>query len=219
MAGASIWTESAFASTNPEEQSRVRELKAGSEEAFDWLIAQYGPPVYRLAHRILHDPADAADAVQDVFLKVFRNIGQFHGESSLKTWIYRITVNTASNQMRWWRRHKERESPLEAPECWKRETLGDPADSSQNPFESLLSRENQEIVWKALGRLAEGSRTVLVLREMENLSYEEIGEILHLSLGTVKSRMARARCALKREVESIMGSAPVSLPVWNTAEE
>jgi len=201
-----------------EERARIQALRAGSEEAFDWLIAKYSPAVFRLAHRILNDRADAADAVQDVFLKVFRSIGEFQGESSLKTWIYRIALNTAANQNRWWRRHKEQEFSLDAEDGADGEIGFTPADHGRNPFESLLSRETQELVQKAMDHLPACSRTVLVLREMEDLSYDEIAEILHVSLGTVKSRLARARLALKCELESMMDRAPASLPVWNPAE-
>lgn len=202
----------------PDEKSRIRSLQTGSEEAFNWLIAQYAAPVFRLAYRILNDHADAADAVQEVFLKVFRSIGEFQGDSSLKTWIYRITVNTASNQNRWWRRHKEQEYSLDAPQRGEKELCFVPVDQAQNPFESLLSRETQEMVRTAMASLPECFRTVLILREMESLSYEEIAEILHISLGTVKSRLARARQALKSELEPLMESGPARLPVWNPAE-
>ena len=219
MTGELIRNEgAACGSGDSEERSRIKALQAGSEGAFDWLIAQYSPSVYRLTHRILNDPADAADAVQEVFLKIFRNIGEFQGDSSLKTWIYRIAVNTASNQHRWWRRHKEQEFSLDAQESWEDGKRFVPADHTQNPFESLLSRVTQEMVQKAMGRLGESSRTVLVLREMEDLRYEEIAEILHISLGTVKSRLARARQSLKHELESMMEPAPAGLPVWNPAD-
>ena len=200
------------------ESSRIRDLKAGSEDAFDWLIAQYATRVFRLAFRILNDHADASDAVQEVFLKVFRGIGEFQEESSLKTWIFRITVNTASNQNRWWRRHKERERSLDAEDPATGLAQYEPPDQGCNPFDTLLSHETEELVRKALARLPECSRTVLVLREMEGLSYEEVADILHLSLGTVKSRLARARLALKKELESVLDRAPAAVPVWNAAE-
>lgn len=199
------------------EQTRIRELQAGSSEAFDWLIAEYASVVYRLAYRILNDPADASDTVQEVFLKVFRSIGQFRGHCSLKAWIYCITLTTASNQNRWWRRHRAQESPLEIPENGSRQSLAMP-DDAPNPYESLLSRETQELVWKALLRLSESSRTVLILREMEGLPYEEIAEILHLSLGTVKSRLARARQSLREELEAVMEPARGGVPAWSPAE-
>jgi len=213
-----IGVKTTLSDANLEEKRRVDALQAGSEEAFDWLIAQYASPVFRLAYRILNDHADAADAVQEVFLKVFRGIGEFQGDSSLKTWIYRIAVNTASNQNRWWRRHKEQEFSLDAPQPGERDLPIAPVDHAQNPFESLLSRETQELVRSAMGRLPECFRTVLVLREMEGLSYEEMAEILHLSMGTVKSRLARARRALKAELESAVDAAPARVPVWNPAE-
>jgi RNA polymerase sigma-70 factor (ECF subfamily) len=201
-----------------EERARIIALQAGSEEAFDWLIACYAPSVFRLAARILRDPADAADAVQDIFLKVFRGIGQFQGDSSLKTWIFRIAVNTAANQNRWWRRHKEQEFSLDAEENGAGEKSFVVADHAPDPFESLLSRETQEMVQTAMSRLPESSRTMLVLREMEGLSYEEMAGILHISLGTVKSRLARARHSLKHELELMMEPSPSRVPVLNPAK-
>lgn len=205
-----------------EERAKVQALQSGSEEAFDWLIAEYTPSVYRLAYRILNDRCDASDAVQDVFLKVFRSIGEFHGGSTLKTWIFRITVNTASNQNRWWRRHKKHEFSLEEQEeefeAGDRESMFVPADQGPNPYESLLSREKQEIVHEAMERLPAYARTILVLREMEGLSYDEIGEILHLATGTVKSRIARAREALKGELEALINQVPNAVPVWKPVE-
>src|SRR6201995_1287981 len=98
-----------------EEQELIEELKAGSERAFAMLIAQYSHPVYSLIARSLRDPADAADVTQEVFVKVFRNISGFHGESSLRTWIYRIALHEASNHRRWWSRHKKQELTIDAP--------------------------------------------------------------------------------------------------------
>src|ERR1700761_896017 len=98
-----------------DEQDLVAELKAGSERAFSVLIAQYSHPVSSLIARILRDPADAADVTQEVFVKVFRSISGFHGEASLRTWIYRIALHEASNQRRWWGRHKRQELTIDAP--------------------------------------------------------------------------------------------------------
>src|SRR5215813_10423736 len=96
-----------------QESAIVAELKAGSEEAYAWLIGEFHQPVYSLVYRIVSDSADAADTTQDVFLKVFRGMKHFHGESSLKTWIYRIAIHEASNRKRWWFRHKARETSIE----------------------------------------------------------------------------------------------------------
>lgn len=213
------WSEPfAPAARGEQEVCRIQALQAGSEEAFNLLIAEYAPAVYRLAYRLLNERADASDTVQEVFLKVFRNIAGFQGHCSLKTWIYRITVNTASNQNRSWRRHREQECPLEAPESEGRQEVRACADDHPNPFESAASHETQEMVQKAMERLKEPWRMILVLREVEGLSYDEMAEILHISVGTVRSRLARARQSLKRELESVMEPAPHGLPVWSPAE-
>src|ERR1700728_2596369 len=131
-----------------EEAALVAELCAGSEEAFAWLIAHYHKPIYSLLARTVHDRADAADLAQEVFVKVFRGVHNFHGESSLRTWIYRIALREASNQRRWWMRHKQQEVPIEqeiyesdssAPIRLK-ETLVDPSES---PFDMVLHTENR----------------------------------------------------------------------------
>src|SRR5438046_731916 len=107
-----------FASTigiRTEDAALVADLKSGSEEAFAMLIAQYHQPLYSLIARSLNDPADAADITQEVFIKVFRSIRTFNGESSLRTWLYRIALREASNQRRWWSRHKKQEITIDSP--------------------------------------------------------------------------------------------------------
>src|ERR1700689_543763 len=108
-----------------EDVALVADLKAGSEEAFSVLIAQYHQPLYSLIARSLNDPADAADITQEVFIKVFRSIRSFHGGSSLRTWLYRIALHEASNQRRWWSRHKRQEIAMEAPFSSYRDQDGD----------------------------------------------------------------------------------------------
>jgi RNA polymerase sigma-70 factor (ECF subfamily) len=174
----------------PEEASIIAELKAGSEEAYSWLIAHYHQPIYSLVYRILHDSADAADTTQEVFLKAYRGMKRFHGQSSLKTWLYRIAIHEASNQRRWWFRHKGRETTME---------LADPGES---PFENAIHEEVRAKVEAELRNVAEPYRTVVVLRDIEGLAYEEIAEVLEVSLGTVKSRLMRGRGALKRRLEA-----------------
>jgi len=99
-----------------EDVALIADLKAGSEEAFGILIAQYHQPLYSLIARSLNDPADAADITQEVFIKVFRSIRGFHGEASLRTWLYRIALHEASNQRRWWSRHKKQEITIDSPQ-------------------------------------------------------------------------------------------------------
>ena len=114
MAGATTLGDLAGAiGIRVQESAIVAELKAGSEDAYAWLIGEFHQPIYSLVYRIVNDPSDAADTTQEVFLKVFRGMKHFHGESSLKTWIYRIAVHEASNRRRWWFRHKAKETSIE----------------------------------------------------------------------------------------------------------
>ena len=106
-----------------DEAALIEELRAGSEEGFAWLIANYHQPIYSLLARTVRDRADAADLTQEVFIKVFRGIHSFRGQSSLRTWIYRIALREASNQRRWWMRHKQQEIPIEQ-EMEEGETAG-----------------------------------------------------------------------------------------------
>ena len=196
---------SAIGIRSQEEAAIVAELKAGSEEAYTWLIGEFQQPVYGLVYRIVNDPADAADTTQDVFLKVFRGMKQFHGESSLKTWIYRIALHEAANRRRWWFRHKARETSIEPVESdgmgsgenAMQMALTDHADS---PFDSVAQHEVQRRVEEELQKLAEPYRTTLILRDLEEMSYEEIAEVLEISLGTVKSRLTRGREALRQRL-------------------
>jgi RNA polymerase sigma-70 factor (ECF subfamily) len=185
-----------------EDASLVADLKAGSEEAFALLIAHYHQPIYSLIARSLNDPADAADITQEVFIKVFRSIRSFNGDSSLRTWLYRIALHEASNQRRWWSRHKRQEVTIDAPaeteEDGPRYSLASTlADSTGSPFDYVAQGQVRLRVEAALRRVPEVFRTVVVLREIEGFSYEEIAEVLDVNLGTVKSRLTRGRSALR----------------------
>lgn len=185
-----------------EETALIAELQAGSEEAFAWLIARYHQPIYSLLARTVQDRAEAADLTQEVFVKVFRGVGKFHGESTLRTWIYRIALHEASNQRRWWCRHKQREVAIEqvvnGKECdvpvRLKEMLIDPAES---PYERAVHSENRRRVEAALAKVPEPFRTTLILRDIEGFVYEEVAEMQGVNLGTVKSRLVRGRACLK----------------------
>lgn len=190
-----------------DETALVAELRAGSEEAFSWLIARYHQPIYSLLARTVQDRADAADLTQEVFVKVFRGVGGFHGESSLRTWIYRIALREASNQRRWWGRHKQQEVPIEmeitdgesSSPVRLKELLVDPAES---PFDAAVHAENRARVEAALAKVAEPYRTTLILRDIEGFVYEEVAEMQGVNVGTVKSRLARGRAFLKAYLTS-----------------
>ncbi len=188
--------------TRTEESAVIAELKAGSEEAYSWLIGEFHQPIYCLIYRMVNDPSDAADTTQDVFLKVFRGMKHFHGESSLKTWIYRIALHEAANRKRWWFRHKAQETPIESMMPGEREFSGEDrlVDPGESPLEEFAHTEIREAVDQALQQVPEPYRTALILRDLEEMSYEEIAEVLAISLGTVKSRITRGRDALRKKL-------------------
>jgi RNA polymerase sigma-70 factor, ECF subfamily len=222
MAGASVSDLASAISIRNEEASIVTELKAGSEDAYSWLIAQFHQPIYSLVYRILDDPADAADTTQEVFIKVYRGIRGFNCESSLKTWIYRIALHEASNRRRWWFRHKGRETSMEAGPsveedsrqlCLK-DTL---VDGAESPFDSVFHSEVSAKVEAELKNLQEPYRTTVILRDIEDLSYEQIAEITETSLGTVKSRLVRGREALKKRLARYVREMGPELGLGGTA--
>jgi RNA polymerase sigma-70 factor (ECF subfamily) len=207
-----------------EEAAIVAELKAGSEEAYAWLIGEFQRPVYGLVYRTVSDPADAADTTQEVFLKVFRGMKHFHGESSLKTWIYRIALHEAANRKRWWFRHKAHETSIEPVES-DGFANGDDAvqnalmDRHDSPFDNVAQREVQWRVDTELRKVAEPYRTALILRDLEEMSYEEIAEVLQVSLGTVKSRLTRGRQALKQRLAPYVRELSGELGLRELTEE
>ncbi len=186
------------------EAAIVAELKAGSEEAFAWLIAHYNQPVYSLVYRMLDDPSDAADTTQEVFIKIFRGIRNFNADSSLKTWIYRIAVHEALNHRRWWFRHKMQETSIEPASGEERSSLGlkdKLLDEAKSPLQNVYDEELRARVETELKALTEPYRTTVILRDIEELSYEQIAEVMQTSLGTVKSRLVRGREALRKRLE------------------
>jgi RNA polymerase sigma-70 factor (ECF subfamily) len=184
-----------------EEDARIlRGLRAGIEDAYEELISRYEQPVYSMVYRLLGNQSDACDVVQEVFLKVFRGVRSFREQSSLRTWIYRIAVNEAYNHRRWFARHCRCEVPIEAEGPEHGNSLESAPDPGRSPFDLTLDNENRALIERALGRINPIFRAAVVLRDIQNLSYEEIAEILQVSLGTVKSRILRGREALRREL-------------------
>ncbi|MDQ2950266.1 MAG: sigma-70 family RNA polymerase sigma factor [Acidobacteriota bacterium] len=178
----------------------LRGLRAGIDEAYEELIERFQQPVYSMVFRLLGNPNDASDVVQDVFLKVFRSVGAFREQSSLRTWVYRIAVNEAHNHRRWFSRHCRQEVSMENERDGQASSVELARDPGRSPFDLALDNENRMLIERALTRINPTFRTAVVLRDIENLSYEEIAEILQLSLGTVKSRILRGREALRREL-------------------
>ncbi|MGA8110432.1 MAG: sigma-70 family RNA polymerase sigma factor [Acidobacteriaceae bacterium] len=226
MAGAAVGNLAGVIGIHPEEAAIIEQLKAGSEDAFAWLISRYQQPLYSLIYRVLPNPGDAADITQDVFVKVFRGISRFHGEASLRTWIYRIALHEALNQRRWWSRHQRQEITLSGDSEEQHASIVDAlVDSHESPFDAVAHAEIAGRVEAALREVPEPFRTVVVLRDIEGFGYEEIAEILDAHLGTVKSRLMRGRAHLKNLLAPYMEAAsrrPVSssrLPHACSAEE
>jgi RNA polymerase sigma-70 factor (ECF subfamily) len=186
--------------SHAEEDALVTALSQGAEDAYEILIQRYQQPVYSLVCRLMNDPSDAPDIVQEVFLKVFRNIGAFRGNSSLKTWIYRIAVNEAYNHRRWFCRHQRQEVAFGSEEGTPN-YVGGMTDAGRSPYEQAADRETRALVEQALEKLNPKFRAAVVLRDIEDLSYEDIATVLDVSLGTVKSRIMRGREALRKILE------------------
>ena len=186
-----------------DEGELVTELQAGSDAAFDYLVTYYHSSVYNLVYGILSDRADAADVTQEVFLHVFRGIRGFRGGSSLKTWLYRICVRQALNHRRWcWRHHRMQTSiDVEGPD---KSPVLELKDAEATPFEQCAAHEVQATVRHALATVPPVFRSAVILRDLEGLSYEEIAEVLEVSVGTVKSRIMRGRRMLKEILDPLL---------------
>ena len=184
-----------------EEEARIlRGLRAGIEGAYQELIDRYEQPIFNMVYRLLGNQTDACDVVQEVFLKVFRSVHSFREQSSLRTWIYRIAVNEAHNHRRWFARHCRREVPIERDRPDNDYSIELARDPGRSPYDQALDSETRAIVERALTKINPLFRTAVVLRDIQNMSYEEIADILQISLGTVKSRILRGREALRREL-------------------
>jgi RNA polymerase sigma-70 factor (ECF subfamily) len=185
----------------------IERLKSGDETAFDQLVAERTGDVFALLFRLTDDPEEARDLTQETFLRTFQNIGRFRGDADLKTWIYRIAVNQARNRWRWWRRRrKDVTVSLDASDSRSEETLGSRLRdrSSANPEQETLAHERETALRVALSSLSRSYRETVILRDIEGLSYEEIAGTLEISVGTVKSRLARGRNELRVRLGSCL---------------
>ena len=184
------------------EASLIQRCAARDEDACAELVSEHQRMVYQLSLNLLGDHNEALDLSQEVFLRVFRTIHGFRGQSALRTWIYRIVVNQARNRQRWWRRrHRSQQISLEE----HIRDHGDPPEPSNGaaPDRMLGQKQLAERIRVALDQLPFDQKTALVLREIDGLSYEEIGFSLGIAVGTVKSRLARAREALRAQLRDL----------------
>ena len=191
-----------------DEDRLLEGLCAGEPEAYERLLDLYQQPVFNLVFRLMDDPSETPDVVQEVFLKVFRNVGSFRRNSSLKTWIYRISFNEAYNHRRWFTRHRKQEVGLEK-EDDEATAFGEVLpDRGRSAFDLVSDHETQALVEEALTTLNPAFRAAVVLRDIEDLTYEEIADVLQVSLGTVKSRILRGREALRRALAGRLRPEP-----------
>jgi RNA polymerase sigma-70 factor, ECF subfamily len=200
-----------------DEGELVNELQAGSDSAFDYLVTYYHSSVFNLVYGILSDRADAADVTQEVFLHVFRGIRGFRGGSSLKTWLYRISVRQALNHRRWCWRHHRLQTSIDTEDSEHNAVL-ELKDEEATPYEQCAAHETQATVRRALGAVPPVFRSAVILRDLEGLAYEEIAEVLEVSVGTVKSRIMRGRRMLKEILDPLLRVAQPSSRDAETVE-
>jgi RNA polymerase sigma-70 factor (ECF subfamily) len=186
-----------------DEAELVTELQAGSDAAFDWLVTYYHAGVFNLVYGILADSADAADVTQEVFLRAFRGIRGFRRGSSLKTWLYRISVRQALNHRRWFWRHHRLQISIDA-EVEGTSPANELKDREATPLEQYEAHETQATVRRGLAQVPPIFRGAVILRDLEGLSYEEVAEVLEVSVGTVKSRILRGRRLLKEALDPVL---------------
>jgi RNA polymerase sigma-70 factor (ECF subfamily) len=193
-----------------DEARLIARLAARDEQAFNALVRAYERRVFGLVLRMLGNREEAEDLAQEVFVQVFKAVGSFRGESKLSTWIYRIAINLCKNRSKYLRvRHAGQQDELEAMQDRVAFTEVRPGAATvaqvERPDEMMAGRQVERIVQRAILTLEPSFRECLVLRDVEDLSYEEIGQITGLPEGTVKSRIHRARAQLKELVEQALG--------------
>lgn len=185
----------------------IERLKRGEAAAFEMLVEKHSGEIYGLLYRLTENSEDARDLAQETFLRAFQSIDQFRGDADLRTWIYRIAINQARNRWRWWRRRRrdatvsldskngDGEQPL-VETLWARDT--------ETPEQATLAREREHALRLALQGIGRHYREAVILRDIEGFTYEEVSVALGISIGTVKSRLARGRKELRRRLEGFL---------------
>ncbi len=182
----------------------IERLKRGEEAAFETLVSERSGEIYGLLYRLTENREEARDLTQETFLRAFQSISRFRGDADLKTWIYRIAINQARNRWRWWsRRRRGSTVSLDSPQAGSNQPLSNmlSADHNNTPEQDTLAHEREKALRWALQSLGRVYREAVILRDIEGFSYEEVSETLGISIGTVKSRLARGRDALRKKLE------------------
>ena len=189
-----------------DERSLVRRCLAGEENSFADLVGRFQNMVFNLSYRFMGNPQEAEDLAQEVFLKVFRSLDTFRRQSTLKTWIYRITTNMALNRIKWLRRRgRHRQVSIDVSASEEMPPMSDSLpDSTPGPDKTVEGFQIGERLQEALDQLSDDQKAVVILRDVEGLSYEEIAETLGVNIGTVKSRLARGRGNMQQMLKDLL---------------
>jgi len=188
-----------------DEISLIARCKEGSREAFEELVLKNQKKIFNVAYKLLQNYDEANDVAQEVFVRAFRAIKGFRQESGIFTWLYRITVNLSKNRMKVLARERKRTDSLDDPIVTEEgQVMREVAEDKPSPSQILADKERAELIQAALADLEKEFKTVLVLRDMEGQSYEEIAQITRVNIGTVKSRLHRARMMLKEKLKGVL---------------
>jgi len=185
------------------DQQLVQRVQRGEKAAFDLLVIKYQRKIFRLLSRLIRDPAEVEDVAQEAFIKAYRALPNFRGDSAFYTWLYRIAINTAKN----WLVSQGRRAPTSTEaDIEEAETFddGEQLRDLNTPDSMLLTKQVADAVNRAIEQLPEDLKTAIVLRELEGLSYEEIAETMNCPIGTVRSRIFRAREAIAEELRPVL---------------
>ncbi|NLM96628.1 MAG: sigma-70 family RNA polymerase sigma factor [Halanaerobiaceae bacterium] len=180
----------------------VQEFKDGSEQAFAELIERFQHRVYNTTLRMLGNREDALDTAQECFIKVYKNIKKFKGDSSFSTWLFRITTNACRDELRKRKRRLPVYTDINSDD--ENNTIQNISNGSNEPEKITISRDINESIQELVNQLPEDQKLVFILREFQDLSYQEIAEILDISMGSVKSRLSRARRSLRQDLNKII---------------
>jgi RNA polymerase sigma-70 factor (ECF subfamily) len=187
-----------------DEQGMIERLRRRDEAAFSELVRDHQERVFRLLLRLLGDPAEAEDVAQEVFVSVFRAIDSFRGDAALSTWLYRVAMNHGKNRIKYLaRRARQAQQPLDDE---TQQQGGALSTASARPDDVAEGNQAEQHIAQAMAALDEEHRTLIVLRDLENMSYEEIQQLTGLPIGTVKSRLHRARMALLAHYRALQQS-------------
>ena len=187
------------------DQQLVERVQRGDKGAFDLLVSKYQRKIFRLLSRLIRDPAEVEDVAQEAFIKAYRALPNFRGDSAFYTWLYRIAINTAKN----WLVSQGRRAPTSTEaDIEEAETFddGEQLRDLNTPDSMLLTKQVADAVNRAIEQLPEDLKTAIVLRELEGLSYEEIAETMNCPIGTVRSRIFRAREAIAEELRPVLNT-------------